>query len=706
MPVQITRLSMQGCGPVKDLEADLSPLTLVYAGNERGKTTLVENILASLFRDPRDGMYPELRGDSFIGRSQVTVSIDGQKPETFTPGNRKKTLDDILEQGGMSLPRSLYNLLFVRGAQLEIVQSSGGIDRRAIKSLLSRQYVYDAILDRLEPEIHYTRIEDGMIRPEKKMGKYFKVFQNHSQLVREVEDLSREFHNRLSRTGLVKLNKKLAGLSAKMKKMDQARRYHAWALKKEADQLNAAISSIDEQELERVDTAIREYGRLKNEAEEMEKRVKQFGDLQKDIRWLEEAEREYQNSMAASSNRWQTVFLVVSIAAIPAAMLAYYFMPRLLFPMLGLSFISLLLSLLFSYVTRGVTTPETARATMNAIEEQFQSRFNTKLSTVADFRAVASLLGQKLGQKQALEENAGNARGKARTMESEIPLRLASMGISETSIEKAPLLVRKRKQELQHEKNRLAECKSQLKMLNVPESEYSRQLAEVEYSPAAEASIRDEIEKCRSAIAEERQGFDMLLRKLSDVIGSETAYSGSLETISEKLDETIKKLHRERSEAYAEMVAGVAVRDVIAEFQKEEDTQIEAYLNDTTITGSLEKLTGRYTGIYLDGDMLRIGDGTVSYPLEELSTGAREQVLMALRVGIAQRISGSDALFLLLDDAFQYSDWKRREYLVEQALTLVKEGWQVIYLTMDDDIRDRFLEAGEKMGDRFSMITL
>ncbi len=75
-------------------------------------------------------------------------------------------------------------------------------------------------------------------------------------------------------------------------------------------------------------------------------------------------------------------------------------------------------------------------------------------------------------------------------------------------------------------------------------------------------------------------------------------------------------------------------------------------------------------------------------------------------MGIARRISGTDALFLLLDDAFQYSDWKRREYLVEQALALVKDGWQVIYLTMDDDIRDRFLEAGEQMGDRFSMITL
>ncbi len=101
-----------------------------------------------------------------------------------------------------------------------------------------------------------------------------------------------------------------------------------------------------------------------------------------------------------------------------------------------------------------------------------------------------------------------------------------------------------------------------------------------------------------------------------------------------------------------------------------------------------------------------MGDGTISYPLEELSTGAREQVLMALRVGMATRISGADSLFLLLDDAFQYSDWTRRQNLVEQSVTLVEDGWQVIYLTMDDDIRDRFLEAGETMSENFTMITL
>ncbi len=705
MPVHITRISMQGCGPVKDMEADLSPLTLVYAGNERGKTTLVENMLASLFKDQKDGMYPGVRGDSFIGRSQVTVSIDGNKPETFTPGNRKKTLDEILEKGGVSLPKSLFNLLFVRGAQLEIVPGYGGIDRRAIKNLLSRQYVYDAILDRLEPEIHYTKIEDGRIKPDRKNGKYYKMYDNTDAL-KKAEDLSREFHNTLSQTRMVKLNNRLKNLTERMKKMDQAKRYHAFLLKKESDRLQASLSSMNEQEIDRLEDAIREYSRLKSQVGDMSSRLKKFGSLEHDIRWLEEAEREYQQCLSRSYNRWQVVFLVITMVAMLSAILSFYFLPKMLFPFLGISCISLLLALMFSFVFRGEFTPAAARTTMENIEKDFNARYGKPLASVADFRALRSGLEQKAGQKQELEESARLARENARALESEIPLRMASLNADEVSLGKAPVILQQRKQQVQKEKHRLAECSSQLQMLNVPENEYSRQPADETYSPAAEASIRKEIEQCREDLEKERQGFEILLRKLSDVVGSDTAHSGSLEAISEKLDEVITQLYRERSEAYAEIVAGVAVRDVIADFQKEEDSQIEEYMNDPSITRSLEKLTGRYTNIYLDGDSIRVGDGTISYPLEEVSTGAREQVLMALRVGMATRISGADSLFLLLDDAFQYSDWTRRQNLVDQSVALVKDGWQVIYLTMDDDIRDRFLEAGETMSEKFTMITL
>jgi uncharacterized protein YhaN len=64
-------------------------------------------------------------------------------------------------------------------------------------------------------------------------------------------------------------------------------------------------------------------------------------------------------------------------------------------------------------------------------------------------------------------------------------------------------------------------------------------------------------------------------------------------------------------------------------------------------------------------------------------------------MGIASRLNSGDPLFLILDDAFQHSDWNRRENLVRQVISLVKNGWQVTYLTMDDHIRDLFLKNGK-----------
>jgi uncharacterized protein YhaN len=55
-------------------------------------------------------------------------------------------------------------------------------------------------------------------------------------------------------------------------------------------------------------------------------------------------------------------------------------------------------------------------------------------------------------------------------------------------------------------------------------------------------------------------------------------------------------------------------------------------------------------------------------------------------------------MFLILDDAFQHSDWKRRERLVNKLFDLSKQGWQIIYFTMDDHIRQLFEEKAKKAG--------
>lgn len=86
------------------------------------------------------------------------------------------------------------------------------------------------------------------------------------------------------------------------------------------------------------------------------------------------------------------------------------------------------------------------------------------------------------------------------------------------------------------------------------------------------------------------------------------------------------------------------------------------------------------------------------YPVADLSRGTRDQVYLALRIALGEAALESAGLegggFFLLDDPFLTADWTRRERLVETGAELAGAGWQLVYLTCDDHLRDLFVEAG------------
>ena len=81
--------------------------------------------------------------------------------------------------------------------------------------------------------------------------------------------------------------------------------------------------------------------------------------------------------------------------------------------------------------------------------------------------------------------------------------------------------------------------------------------------------------------------------------------------------------------------------------------------------------------------------------LEDIAGRIREE---GLRMGFASHLMKGETAFLILDDAFQHSDWERRGNCLRVVEDLVGAGWQVFYLTMDDHIRGLFREAGQGLG--------
>ena len=109
----------------------------------------------------------------------------------------------------------------------------------------------------------------------------------------------------------------------------------------------------------------------------------------------------------------------------------------------------------------------------------------------------------------------------------------------------------------------------------------------------------------------------------------------------------------------------------------------------------------------MEDEYLKVSDDIQDFYLKDLSTGVQEQIMLALRIGFSSQLLKKESMFLILDDAFQHSDWPKREILINKLADVAKNGWQIIYFTMDDHIKDCFDKIGSsKLNNDYKKILL
>lgn len=95
---------------------------------------------------------------------------------------------------------------------------------------------------------------------------------------------------------------------------------------------------------------------------------------------------------------------------------------------------------------------------------------------------------------------------------------------------------------------------------------------------------------------------------------------------------------------------------------------------------------GRYE-LEVDGGSFRVFDTVVErgYGLDELSSGSRLQVLLAVRIAYVEQQEQDLKLPLLLDETLANSDDDRATVIIESVLELARAGRQVFYFTAQGD---------------------
>ncbi|MFW6068998.1 MAG: ATP-binding protein, partial [Chloroflexota bacterium] len=268
--------------------------------------------------------------------------------------------------------------------------------------------------------------------------------------------------------------------------------------------------------------------------------------------------------------------------------------------------------------------------------------------------------------------------------------RLTGQSIAENNWSKAINRLNGLRDELQQEVNRHNVA---LATLGVSADDYHVEPAPVDYSQKTLQSLLSDLEQAEAELQAKTDELRTLKQRVSEKTGDEITLDW--ETLIHNLQRKRQEIAAEYRAVTAQIVAGVLVNGQLEAIREQEEEKIREKLGSDVVCGPVFDITRRYSGIAYEDGSVFVSDNYGRFPLADLSTGAREQVLLGLRIGFAAHLLRQSRLFLLLDDAFQHADWQRRRWLLDQVVALAKDGWQIVYFTMDDHIRDLFHTAGQ-----------
>lgn len=252
--------------------------------------------------------------------------------------------------------------------------------------------------------------------------------------------------------------------------------------------------------------------------------------------------------------------------------------------------------------------------------------------------------------------------------------------------------------------NQINKSKGELNGLGIVESDYEKENPGKEFTQSKLDQVENELKILDDKVKEEEERLSQLKTKICSI--TEADISANWTDLIDSLYLKKEDVKKELNEIESKIISGIKVHEIIKEFHLEEDIKLLEGLNSKEVSEYLYLLTGKYKKLSFEDDDISVSDDYDNFLLKDLSTGAKEQVMLALRIGFLKRLMKQDSAFLILDDAFQHSDYTKRPILVETLFNLANNGWQMIYFTMDDHIRSLFNEKSKTIKERYQEFTL
>jgi DNA repair exonuclease SbcCD ATPase subunit len=660
----------------------------------------VEAMISLLFRTGRRSTINwALREWEFAG--SITVSGLEKKPIKFVKGIKK--IDDYWAQE-IGLPQDFSRLLVVKEGETALTDAREGADRDILKNYLSGEGLLDKLEARISATLREANIHNGRI-----VGSRRGEIKDREQLSEDLQGLDRLLEKaELAYTSgtIYDLRQKKESLEAELKRLEDAKCYRAKCLHEQIETLSKKKQELPiQEELAKIDSQISVYEEKKSQANTKSATLKKLQSLTENFEWAEQALQVYQDITGGKGViRSKSLWMILTWISLAGAILTGFL--RFPIPAALCAVVALGLSLYYFLIMRRALASTGASEELERLRAEFKNRFRAELTDQALLRTKTEELKESFIRAKATEEELRvTLSPELRHLEHDITLDLKRFTGRELPVQEGRETVKGLRKEVNELDNELNTLAKELASLGVPEEEFLAEDSGIAWNTGRYKELQEQFNETSLALKNEEENLGQLKVRIAQETRSDSSdweeLIAALRSLSEQETENYKRLT-------AEILAKVKLYGVIGELRQEENARIASGLESKELTNSLHAITGRYRGMRYDGEegLILITNEDEEYLLHEVSTGAREQALLAIRLGFSSMIMKGNCAFLILDDAFQHSDWPRRSNLVNRILSIAESGWQVFYFTMDDHIRTLFLKARDRLGDGFASCEL
>lgn len=693
MTVMINDINVKNLGPISnDINWELGKLNLIYGKNETGKTFLVEFLIRSLFQPKEWKLRPPM------GTGKINITGLDDKTVSFSPSSSMK-FDDYYENVIGGLPPDFSKLLIVKGANVDL--NDGEVDKIFIKRYLSSKEILDTIEEKIVPTIRNATIEDNQIVADRR-GDIQRRLKLQNKLG-SIDDLFMEVNRDYLGGDRKILENKLKVKQETLFEMEKAKRHLAYTLEKQIEELESKQEEIDDETIEDLGKRLNDFEQNQPKFKTKQKEYESLKEEGKEYSWVKNSADTYEKFLSQTNIFNPNKILFLPLVCFIGLMVVFSQIDLIIGVIASaLGVLGILYLIIREYqiiIKSGGKTKE-----MEKIYEEFEKRFGKTLSGLPQLKTLSEELKTAYDNSVMLKKQLGEEESELKQSQGQLSRdfkRIFGKDLEPQNWDESLQSVKKEKKERD---KKIREFEQQLSRLDVEKEEYLEEPASLEYNNDKYSKLKDDEFNLDKEMKNLESDLDNLKSNICRITGDDINIG--LPTLIEHLrnehDETLKEF----KDITANIVGKIAVIDALKEFREAEDEKIQQSLQSDVISKPLNEVTNKYIGVKLEDDCLYVNDSYNDFRLDEISSGAREQVLLALRMGFCARILNKDKLFLILDDAFQYSDWNRRKLLINKVVDLAKNGWQILYFTMDDNIKDLFDTIGNILGDDYKKFVL